>query len=107
MKIVLFRDGQKGVTAKMPGEDPAVELSDLLGGTPVYTRLNERLKLVTIAEGGTLELPRWYTLRRLGYEPEEILGDCAVVAVNPDGSLRDVSLAETVAAGEYVRRLTP
>lgn len=98
MKIVLFRDGKPGVAAKLPGEDPKVELTDLLGGETEMVPLNERLTVVMLKDGEKLELPARYRVHRLGKEPLSVAGDCAVVAVRPDGCLRDVGTFEVVAA---------
>lgn len=35
MKIMLFRDGQRGVVIKLPGERPLEEIGELLVGTAV------------------------------------------------------------------------
>ena len=98
MKIVLFRDKKQGVVARLPGENPEVELADLLGGETEMIPLNERLSVVKLRDGEGMELPVRYRMHRLGKEPMPIAGDCAVVAVRLDGGLRDVSTVEVVAA---------
>lgn len=103
MKIVLFRDGKPGVPAKLPGEDPEVELSDLLGGETEMVPLNDRLTLVMLKDGEELQLPIRYALHRLGREPMPVAGDCAVVGVRLDGMLRDVSSLEVTAAEACVQ----
>lgn len=103
MKIVLFRDGQPGLAATLPGEEPEVELCDLLGGETEMIPLNEHMTLVELKDGEKLGLPLRYEIHRLGREPEPVFGDCAVVAVKPDGMLRDVRLMEVPAAEAYVR----
>lgn len=103
MKIVLFRDGRPGVAAKLPGEEPEVELSDLLGGETKMTPLNAKLILVTLKDAGELGLGERYTVHRIGREPAPVIGDCAVVAMRPDCSIRDVTIQEVDAALSYVR----
>lgn len=98
MKIVLFRDGKPGVTAKLPGENPEVELADLLGGETEMKPMNERLLLVTMKDGEALGLPVRYAAHGLGRAPMQIAGDCAVVATRPEGILRDVTKLEVTAA---------
>lgn len=102
MKIVLFRDGEPGVAAKLPGENADVELSDLLGGETEMVSLNEQLVAVTLAAGEELGLKNRYAINRLGRAPKPVFGDCAVVAVASNGAYRDISLVEVVTVGGYV-----
>lgn len=103
MKIILYRDGRQAVCAKLPGENPEVELTDLLGGETEMVPLNKSLTLVTLQDGEELRLPVRYTLHRLGKEVRPIAGACAVVAVKPDGNLRDVTMEEVMIAESYVK----
>ncbi len=103
MKIVLFRDGRPGVAAKLPGEDPEVELTDLLGGETEMTPLNERLTLAALKDGEEMGLPARYRVHRLGRASLSVAGDCAVIAVKQDGMYRDVTIHEIAAADAYVR----
>lgn len=105
MKVVLFRNSRHGVAATLPGERPEVELSDLLGGETVMTPLNARLLAVTPRDGERLGLPVRYTLHRLGREPADIHGDCVVIAMRPDGSIRDMTMEEAAQAGAYIRQV--
>lgn len=98
MKIMLFQDGKPGVAEKLPGENPEAELADLLGGETEMTPLTERLLLVTRKDGEELELPVRYAVHGLGREPRRVAGDIAVVAVRPEGILRDVTKLEITAA---------
>ena len=102
MKIVLFRDGHRGVAARLPGENPEVELSDLLGGETEMVSLNDKLVAVVLKDGKEMGLENRHTIQRLGRGPLPVFGDCAVVAVKPDGKYRDVSLQEVVIAEGYV-----
>lgn len=103
MKIVLFRDGKTGVAAKLPGENVDVELSDLLGGETRLKAVSGRLAVVVLKDGKEMGLEHRYDIQRLGNTPTPVYGDCALVALNVDGTYRDVSLAEVAAAGGYVR----
>ena len=107
MKIVLFRDGKPGVVAKLPGENPEVELTDLLGGETEMISLNERLVVVVRKDGERSpaddDRPVRYQIHRLGREILPVAGDCAVVAVRLDGGLRDVGTFEVVAAEACVQ----
>ncbi len=102
MKVILYRDGRQAVCAKLPGEDPEMELTDLLGGETEMVPLNQCLTLVTLRDGEELKLPVRYTVCCLGREPRPIAGDCAVVAVKPDGCLRDVKIEEVMIAESYI-----
>ena len=102
MKIMLFRDGKPGVAAKLPGENPDLELTDLLGGETEMVSLNERLVAVVLKDGKELGLKNQYSIQRLGRAPLPVYGDCAVVAVKPNAVYRDVSLVEAAAVGGYI-----
>lgn len=102
MKIMLFRDGRLGAAAKLPGENPEVELSDLLGGETEMISLTERLVAVTLKDGKEMGLENRYAIHRLGRSPLPVYGDCAVVAVMPNGAYRDISLVEVAAVGGYI-----
>lgn len=103
MKIVLFRDGQPGVVAQLSGKDPIGELAELLGGETEITEINKRLSLVTRKDGEGL--PVRYAAHGLEEEPKQIAGDCAVVAVRPEGVLRDVTTLEFTTARACIQVL--
>ena len=103
MKIVLFRDGRPGVVAQLPGEDPIGELAKLLGGETEMTEINTRLRLVTVKNSE--KLPVRYAAHGLEEEPKQIAGDCAVVAVRPEGVFRDVTTLEFTAAKACIQLL--
>lgn len=103
MKIVLFRDGRPGVVTQIPGDDPIGELTFLLGGETEMTEINARLRLVTLKNGEGL--PVRYAAHGLEEEPKQIAGDCAVVAVRPEGILRDVTTLEFTAARACIQLL--
>lgn len=103
MELMLFRDGRPGVIVKVPGEGPEGELVELLGGETEMVPLNKRLTLVRRADGEALRLAIRYAVHRLGREPEPVAGDCAVVAVVPDGSLGDVKAHDVPGIECYVR----
>lgn len=103
MKIVLFRDGQRGTAVTLPGEHPEAELEELLGGKISFWSFGKTLELAEREDSEEKQLPIRYALHRLGREPDPIAGDCAVVAVRPDGRIRDISLRELDAALSYIR----
>lgn len=103
MKVVLYRDGRPGVAAKLPGDEPDIELSDLLGGETEITPVTSKLRVVHLCEGYGLDLPVRYMMHVIGKAPRLIRGDCALVALTMDGKYRDVTLQEIAAAEEYVR----
>lgn len=103
MKIMLFRDGKPGVAAKLPGENLDVEMTDLLGGRVTLKAVTSRLAVVMLKEGKGLGLPHNYDVQILGHAPVPVYGDCAMAALNVDGSYRDISLVEVAVAGGYVR----
>lgn len=92
MKIILYRDGKPGVIVSVPGDDPMVELGELLEGEVELTPINNRLALVARADGEELRLPIRYALDKLGEEPLPIAGDAAVVVRRPDGMLGDTGI---------------
>lgn len=102
MKIVLFRNGKRGVAAKLPGEDPDVELTDLLGGKLRMKALTSKLIAVTLKDAEELGLGHRYNLH-VKEHTTPVYGECAVVALNVDGTYRDLTLVETAAVEVYVR----
>lgn len=100
---MLFRDGQRGVVIKLPGERPVEEIGELLGGGAEQwpARLSCRLALYR-REDGT-GLPERYELHRLGRVPEPVAGDCAVVAMGPDGRMKDLTVNDVAEAQAKVR----
>ena len=103
MKLILFRGGKPGTAAVLPGDDPCVELSDLLGGQVDLSPLGHGMLLATLAEGEALRLPLRYAVHRLGRAPAPIAGDCAVVAINGGGTLTDVTAAQMEQARSFIR----
>lgn len=105
MKIMLFRDGQKGIVVKIPGERPLEEIGELLGGAveEPLTRLTGRLALCFRADGVEERLPIRYACHKLGREPEPVVGDCAVVVQGLDWKLRDITVRDMEAAQVCVR----
>lgn len=103
MKIMLFRDGKPGVAAKLPGEHVDVELSDLLGGETRLKAITRNLAVVVLKDGKGLGLEHRYDIQRIGHTLTPVYGDCAVVALNVDGTYRDISLTEVAMAVGYVR----
>lgn len=102
MKIVLFRDGRPGVVAKLPGDNPNVELTDLLGGEIRMEAVSRNLAVVRLKNGEELGLPHCYNIRRLGRSMTPVYGDCALVALTIEGPYRDVNVQEIAAAEGYV-----
>lgn len=105
MKVLLYRDGSAGVTAKLLGDEPMEELAELLGGMVEMAPLNERLMLVTQADAEREGKPIWYALHRIGREVEPISGECAIVGVGVEGRLRDISVQDVYAAGCYINKV--
>jgi len=105
MKIAVFQNGRSGRPYRLAEDAPETELEELLGGETEMVPINDRLKLVTRADGEAERLPIRYALHRLGRAAEPIAGDCAVVAVRPDGRLKEMTEAGLEAAGSYVRRV--
>lgn len=109
MRIVLFRNGEMGKLAALPGEDPLVELSDLLGGEIDFTpTLYRRMQVVHLRYGEKLELPCRYeaTVRKtfgLGDDTVKIFGDCAVVVRLENGAIRDTKKDDCLAANLVIR----
>lgn len=91
------------MVTQIPGDDPIGELTFLLGGETEMTEINARLRLVTLknSEG----LPVRYAAHGLEEEPKQIAGDCAVVAVRPEGVFRDVTTLELTAARACIQLL--
>lgn len=106
MKIILYRAGWEGVGAVLPGENPEMELADLLGGGEVeMTPITRRLMLVTAADAEKRQLPVRYAPRRMGRADEPVCGDCAMASVRPDGSLGDAGRADLTEARDHLRSI--
>lgn len=109
MRIILFRGGKLGEIVSLPGEDPLVELSDLLGGEIDFTpTLYRRMQVVRLRHGEKLELPCRYeaTVRKtfgLGDDTVKIFGDCAVVVRLENGAIRDAKKDDCLAANLVIR----
>ena len=103
MKIVLYRDGRPGVVAKLPGDEPDIELSDLLGGETEITPVTGKLCVVHLCEGYEMGMPARYMMHVIGKAPRLIHGDCALVAMTIEGKYRDVTIQEIAVAEEYIR----
>ena len=101
MKIMLFQGGAEGAIVTIPGEFPAAELEELLGGEVKPMRLNERLTLVVVAESD-VPRPRWYGLHSLGSAILRISGDCAVVVMTRDGQVMDMEEKDLELVRSYI-----
>lgn len=80
-----------------------VELSDLLGGEYRLKAVSRNLAVVMLKDGKELGLGHRYDIQRVGHTMTPVYGDCAVVALNVDGTYRDISLTEVAMAVGYVR----
>lgn len=105
MRVMLFQGGQAGIVYNLPGENPMVEIEELLceGQDVCMTRINRRLALVEV-EDKTL-LPTRYVLERMGKTPRLIRGDCIVVRAGQDQRLGDLNATDAVEAQSCVRPL--
>ncbi len=90
MKIMLFMDGRPGKAVTLPGEYPLTEIGEALGGKvrEPAIRLTSRLALYVREdeeEGGG------YFYRRLWHSTERTGGPCAVVRMDLDGHIWDMT----------------
>ena len=104
MRVMLFQGGQAGIVYNLPGENPMVEIEELLGGEldEHMSRINKRLALVTRAETAQ---PYRYIMEKLGAPPKLVAGDCVVVRMGRDRRMGDVSANDAVEAQSCVRPL--
>lgn len=102
MKIMVFRDGKQGEAVTLPGEHPLSEIGELLGGEvkEPLARLTPRLALcVRAGSGGAGD----YLVRKnIWQRPELLKGPCAVVRMDLNGHVWDMTAGDMAQAGEMV-----
>ena len=103
MKIVLFQGGEPGTLYSMAEDETEGELEELLEGEVEMLPMGRRFLLAVAARGEEEHRPIRYAVHRLGREAVPVCGDCAVLAVRQDGSVRSADAAALEAAREIVR----
>lgn len=105
MRVMYFQGRQMGVAYNLPGENPLVEIGELLGGEPDEEMVRLDRRLVLVVREDREELPNQYVVQGLGKLPRLIAGDCVVVRMGQGQQIGDVNAQDAVAAQGYVRPL--